>query len=227
MDETTTGTENTGQAEGETKPQTPPAAASKEEAGTTPKEDTPTLTQAQAEELAKKAASDALAKAGRDAKTLAKQKEDLEKWQKYRDEVEAKKDAEELERYKDDPEKLDVVKERQALRKREADLKKREAEHAAEIAAANEAKLEITCFEIAQEFDIKPEDLKEAAQELELTTKEQIASLAKRMGKGEPAQPTDDKGKKPPAKPPDSGKNTGGSEKTYKEKLDERYPTMT
>jgi hypothetical protein len=229
MDETTTGTENTGQAEGETKSQTPPAAASEGEAGTTPKEDTPTLTQTQAEEIATKAVNDALAKAGRDAKSLAKQREELENWQKYRDEVEAKKDEDELERYKDDPERLDVVKERQKLRKEKSDHEKWWRERQADVEAANAAKLEITCFEIAQEYDIKPEDLKDAVIELDLKTEEQIKAQAKWMSKGKPEAPSDDKGNKPPAappKPPDSGRNMGGGEKNEQQKLDERYPTM-
>jgi len=167
-------------------------------------EDEPTLTQAQADEIADKKVGDALRVAGRDAKALEKQRTALEAWQKQKDEAE-------LERYKDDPDKLDVIKERQALAKERA-------EHEAEIKAANDAKLEIACFRLGGQYGVKPEDLKEAAVEFGLKSGEQIESLAKRMAKGEPS------GETPPATPPlkPMSSKTMGGERSFKQ-LEQDY----
>lgn len=197
---------NTGNPEEEEGKQAPPEAAP---GGKTevPKEE-PTLTKTQAEGMVQKARI----KGGWDAKALSNREAAVkagevaqEAWRKEQ------RDAE-LAAAGEDEEAVARVKRKWDLDDREAALKTSEATHAAEIKAANDAKLEITCFTIAGEHGVKPEDLKEAAIEFGLKTEEQIESLAKRMAKGEPP--------KEPPKRPDSSRTMGGApELTGRQKM--------
>jgi len=185
-------------------PQDPSGAAQDPSGGAagTSKTEPETFTKEQAD----KRVSDELSKAGRTAKALEAREEAVKAREEEHEERQKQKDEAELERYKDDPEKLDVIKERQENRKEKEQLARERAEHAAEIQAANATKLETTCFGIAQEHGVDASELKDAAVEYKLTSKEQIESLAKRMAKGEP-------GGKPPATPPlkpMSSKTMGG-----------------
>jgi hypothetical protein len=89
---------------------------------------------------------------------------------------------------------------KKTLDEREKTIKSRED-------AANAVQHEIDCFNIARDNKLKPEDLKAAADELGLASKEQIAALAKRLGgtTGTGASFT-----------PDSGRTTGGGIDTSK-----------
>ena len=179
------------------------------------KQGTPQTPRTFTEAEVQKQVSDALSKAGRDAKSLEKRETDirtqLEKiaqWQKQRD-------MEADERLKGNPEALDwLQKKRQLQQEREA-LEREKAEHAELIKSANETKKEITLWEIAQKHDIDAGELKDACEELGLATKEQFEGVAKRMAKA---------GTKPPQTPlkPDSGKTTGGSRDTSSMSADEK-----
>lgn len=196
MEDPTKDPTNTGPGKGG---ESPPGPAQKEKPGTP--EEKPTLTQSQADEMVQ----NARIKMGWDAKTLETRKGELDAQAESLKGWQDAKDAAEREAVKDDPEKLDVVVERQKLAAREATLKASEATHAADIKAANDGKLEIACFTIGTEHGVKPEDLKEAAIKYNLTSKELVEDLAKRMASGE-APP------KTPGKRPDSGRTLGGGE---------------
>lgn len=194
------------------------------EAGTTSETEPETFTKEQAD----KQTSDALSKAGRDAKSLDKRGKDLDtrdeaikaehdriaQWQRDRD-------AEELEAAKDNPEAMDYLKKKQELgvsktqlTSDRATLDKNVADHKELLDAAEATKMEITIWDIAKEQKVDPGELKEACAELNLETKEQIESIAKRMAKagGEPL--------KEPLKPDSSRTKGGGTEpKTADDKL--------
>lgn len=159
-----------------------------------------------------KAVSDALATAGREAKSLETRGKDLNareeaikaerakitQWQKERDDVE-------LESVRDDPEKLSLFQKTQALREKgeqlesdRATLEKDKLEHSARIQVAEQTEREIAIWEIAKEYGVDPMALKE----LNITDVEQLKRVAKAMGTG----------KAPPKAPitPDSGMTEGG-----------------
>ncbi len=159
------------------------------------------------EEEFNKRVSDALAKAGRDAKALADQKASIEAQQQ---EIEATKaeiaemqkriDEAELEAARGDPSKLREYQAKKSykdriatLDAREKDLKKQQAafardkaEHTEKVRAAEEVTLGIKLYEIAARHELNPEDLKAGVKDLNLTTVEQAESLAKRMGQRPP-----------------------------------------
>lgn len=167
-------------------------------------------------EEAQKQTSDALAAAGRDAKSLDVRGKSLDareealkaeqakitQWQTERDEAEE-------ESLKDDPEGLKFLRKKQALATKEkkfsddrATLERDEAEHKARLDAAEETEREIVIWEIAQKLGIDASKLKELSTDLNLQTKEQIERAAKEMAAG----------KAPPKTPLtlDTGKTGGG-----------------
>jgi len=193
----------------------------------------------EAEKRAQKAASDALAKAGRDAKALEQKgkdletregalKTELEQWQKERDEAE-------LAAARDDADRLPLVQEKQALRRKEEELNEKEAklerdkaQHQAELDEAATTKKQTGCWKIAQQYAeaIGAEvgelavKLKELDLDLEATEK-----VAKAWSEGRtPEPPKVDKDGNPFK--PLSGRTSGGGEKSQDERLKERYPKM-
>jgi hypothetical protein len=170
---------------------------------------TETITQAQMDEAVRKATSDALAKAGRDAKTLAEREARLKEQEaKYQD-WERKQQESEDEKYREDPDGLRLLKERRALKAEREEIERLRKEHESEKAAhaelltkAEETELELTVWRTATEKGVDAEKLKEKAVKFGLKTPEQITELAETMAYATAQQ-----------KPPlhfDSGKGTGG-----------------
>jgi hypothetical protein len=173
--------------------------ASKGSEGTTPTEKA--KTQYTQEEVDKLLQADRI-KRGRDDKTLTNRGADLdarEEAVKAReakaDELERQQDAAELAAARGDPVKLAVYQAKQAdktraksLNEREAAIVKREqeqtrkeAEHAETVKSTQQTQLEMKLYEIAAKHEINPEELKKGMAELNLTTAEQVESLAKRI----------------------------------------------
>jgi len=170
---------------------------SSEEKGTSPKE-AKTYTEKEFQERV----SDALAKAGRDAKSLADQKASIEAQQQEIDatkaeinEMQKRIDEAELEAATGDPDKLrelqakksyrdqlaDLSTKKKELDRREAEITRKEAEHAETVKAAEQHQMEMSLWEIAAEAEINPQTLKDGVKELNLTTVEQAKALAKRL----------------------------------------------
>jgi hypothetical protein len=151
------------------------------------------------EEEVNKRISDALAAKGRDAKTLTDREASLKAerevieadkvkiadWQRQRDETE-------LAEARRDPDKLAAWQKKQNDKTRDAEfatretnLKKREAEHAEMVKAAQETQMEIKLWEIGVKYKVDPVILKDTMKDLNLTTVEQAEALAKRLTAGE------------------------------------------
>jgi len=176
--------------------------SSKGEQGTS--EQTPeTFTKAQVDKIK----SDALAEVGRTAKALEErekaiksQTDEIAQWKK-------EQEAAQEEAARDDPVALKQLRQKQKLDAQEADFNKLKADHEkwwgerqAEVEEVKTTKFEIAVFNIAQKNGADASTLKDAAVEFNLTTEEQIESLAKRLAKGEPTK----------SMKLDSGKTTGG-----------------
>jgi len=193
------------------------------------------------EQEVEKAKNDALAAAGRDAKSLETKeaainaREEAIKAEEAKiDEIRRQRDVEELAEARGDPDKLaayqakksreqedtDLKAQRSAIKKEREQLDRDKAEHEAEIKAVKETQLEIELWKIAEAEGVDPVELKDMMKDLNLTTVEQAKVAAKRLNK-KPVGGT--------AKPliPVSGVTSGGpGEKSEEKKLKERYPTM-
>lgn len=213
-----------------------PGQASGGTEGTTPKE-AKTYTEQEVE----KAKNDALAAAGRDAKSLETKeaainaREEAIKAEEAKiDEIRRQRDVEELAEARGDPDKLaayqakkgreqedtDLKAQRSAIKKDREQLDRDKAEHEAEIKAARETQLEIELWKIAEAEGVDPVELKDMMKDLNLTTVEQAKVAAKRLNK----KPVDGTAK---SLIPVSGVTSGGTgEKSEEKKLKERYPTM-
>ena len=169
--------------------------SSKGEQGTS--EQTPeTFTKAQVDKIK----SDALAEVGRTAKALEEREDKIAQWKK-------EQEAAQEEAARDDPVALKQLRQKQKLDAQEANFNKLKADHEkwwgerqAEVEEVKTTKFEIAVFNIAQKNGVDASTLKDAAVEFNLTTEEQIESLAKRLAKGEPTK----------SMKLDSGKTTGG-----------------
>lgn len=161
-----------------------------------------------------KARSDALAAAGRDAKSIEKQREEanrlLAEAQEAADKARQRQRDAELEAAKDDPDELsrirkahqiedDLNKERTEFNKEKATLERERAEHQAEIEEAQSTKREIMVWDVATKHNVDAERLKDLSEKYKLSTKEEIDELARQIGK--PKEPVLS----------DSGRTTGGT----------------
>lgn len=186
------------------------------------------------QESQNKAVSDALALAGRDAKSITDRMGEATQILSDANALKAKvedaqaalqktKDDAELEAAKGNPDLQTLYKLKQTLRTQEADLIKREADlttkvklHEEKLTAADATKREIVIWGVAQKYTLDPAVLKTKADELKLTTDEQLDTLAKAMSEGKDTAGLHG----------DTGKTTGAGEKTVEQKLKDRYPTM-
>jgi len=171
--------------------------SSEDKQGTSPKE-----AKTYTDEEVNKRVSDALAKAGRDAKALADQKASIEAQQQEIDatkseidEMQKRIDEAELEAARGDPDKLRDLQTKKSYKdqlaalstkkkeqdKREAELNRREAENAETVKSAQQHQMEMSLWEIAAEAGINPQTLKDGVKDLNLTTVEQAKALAKRL----------------------------------------------
>lgn len=186
-----------------------PSAATQE----TPKAP-PTFT----EDQVKKAVSDALAKAGREAKSLSEKETAIAAREKAISEAEARRETEERERLKDKPEELTIYdrkRQMDAEAKRIAEEKKAieadKASHQAELDEAKALKHEMAVFNLATELNVDANTLKDTG----IADLEQL----KKVGAMLP--------KKSVSVQVDSGKTAGGStltsEMISKMSPDERY----
>jgi hypothetical protein len=223
-------------------PLQPTGQASEGDKGITPKAETKTYTQEDVNRAIEKAKNDALAAAGRDAKTLAQRQADLDArdagikaQQAEIDDIKRQRDAAELEEARRDPSKLTAYQarkakeqeqqslqaEKEALKKDRAAFERDKAEHTAAIQAAQEMQLEIDVWEIGAEFGINPVTLKDTMKDLNLTTAEQAKALAKSM-KDALKRPAETEGETKPEEEfnPASGVTSGIGANPTNEQLD-------
>lgn len=205
----------------------------------TPPQPPRTYSEEEIQKVTKKAVNDALAQAGRDAKTLAEkeaavkaqqgtvadQLKAIEDWQKQRD-------AEELAAARSDPVKLTAYQLKQQERTRKATLEAQASEIAKRDAALKEREdkiaerekthaqieLEDAIWEISAEAYVNPTILKDTMTTLGLTTIEQARALAKTLN---PAgqRPPEGQGKEGQKLTPASGISAGAG-KPSNEQLD-------
>jgi len=142
-----------------------------------------TYTKAQLDEAVVKARSDALAKAGRDAKALearevsiAEQEKKHQQWQREQEEAEAEK-------YRDDPEGMKSLQEKRRQKQEREALDADKAAHAEKLTRADELELEVNVWKAAQSKGIDASELKDVCAELGLKTEAQINRQAEIMGK--------------------------------------------
>jgi hypothetical protein len=175
-------------------------------------------------------------KRGRDDKTLATRKADLDAQHETItaklariEEWERQQDATELAEAQKDPAKMRAYQAKQAentraktLDQREADLKKREQEHtrkeaetAETVRAAQQHQMDTKVYEIAARHELNPEDLKAGLKDLNLTTVEQAEALAKRLGR----PPEGEKKTTTPVSVPTTGGARGTPTQEQREKM--------
>jgi uncharacterized protein (DUF3084 family) len=186
------------------------------------------------EEELQKAKSDALAAAGRDAKSLSEkeatlkadreavetEKTKIADWERRREQAEqdeARKDPDKLAAWqKKQTEKTrdaEFTKREQDVKKREQDLARREAETAETVKAAQETTLGVKVYEIAAKYDLNPEELRKDMKDLTLTTLEQLEKYAKRISTTGQRPPGDEGAKVTTA--PVTVPTSGGARKDY------------
>jgi hypothetical protein len=175
-----TGATQAGQADNTTLPAgSPPASTANAGTPATPKTYT--------EEDINKAVQAALTKAGR---TAAKER-DIEAREAKLKEAEEAREAAELESVKNDPSKLDVLKEKQRIRKERAELEQAKAlleaektQHAERLTKAEQFERQQSITVIATEFKGDAKILTAKADELGITDPARIKALAKTLWPG-------------------------------------------
>ncbi len=198
--------------------------ASGSEAGTTPAEETQTLTKAQAEEMVTKAVQKARIDAGRDAKTLEQREQAVKtKEEKHAQAVQARRERE-IEDVRDDAGALKDTRAKHKLEDTNAELAKTKSELDAEREKGKQrdevvAKTtqEQNAREIATRLNVDEKTLSALSKHTD-GSKEAIEAMAQALPKmGEVKKPVT----------PDSGKTIGGEGTTDQKRLDKLYPTMT
>jgi hypothetical protein len=183
------------------------ATPSTPQTGSTSQETPKTFTESDMQ----KAVSDALAKAGRDAKALTEQRALLDKektehsaWQTEREKAQREKEDAALdEATKDAPEQKATLKQyreklREERRKLDEDRVAFEQErtaHSGDIETAKQTRFEIDVFDAAKAAGVDAQSLKDAATDLSITGQPAIEKLAARMPKKATAQEHVDSGK--------------------------------
>lgn len=139
-----------------------------------------------------KAVSDALSKAGRDAKSLEGREQSLKEREEAIRAKEAETETKELEEAKSDPQKLqtyqakkarkeqqqDIEAQKAQVKKERAELERDKVEHEAELKAARETQREIAIWKIAEKYSVDPVMLKDLNIPLD-----QTEAVAKRLQK--------------------------------------------
>lgn len=166
-----------------------------------------TFTEAQVQ----KAVNDALAKAGRDAKSFEAREKTIKEAQAKADEWQRQQDEAEAEKHRDNPDGLKALRTKQELKKAQDALKKAQddfeaekASHAEKLTRAEETELELSVWKAAQAKGIDAGKLKEKCLKFGLKTEEQITDMAETMSDGKTSA------EEPPLHT-DSGKGKGGS----------------
>jgi len=163
---------------------------------------------------AQKLVSDALAKAGRDAKSLETKKAELDRQAQELTDWQARKDEEERKAVEGNPELLDVYQQRKALREKEATFKKeqdefeqKKLEHQVEVESAREVQRDVDIFDIVQEYEGGDAmKLKTLCVNFNATSKEQIRKAADTLWEKKGTQSSSDTTKQKR----DSGMTIGG-----------------
>ena len=208
---------------------TPSKDSSAGEGGTTSQETPQTYTKQQMD----KAVSDALSQAGRDAKALETQRNELtqqaeaiettkQEIEKYRQD----QDAAFMEAVKNNPDAVNWAEKNKELQAKEKELKKQLAdfnktklEYDAQIKAAQETQKEINIFSVASEKKVDPQRLKTLSDKFGITDKDKLAELADEIASkgGTSTQDVHI----------DSGMTKGApGEKSEEQRLKDRYPSM-
>lgn len=201
-------------AEGEFKDltgqETPPVKP--ETTSTEPTKETPPAPKTYTEEDRKtweKSVSDAKANEGRLRKAHEQALSDKKALEERIADIERKAEEAELEKYKDDPETLDVVKERQQLRKEKLAVEAEKRRHADDLAEVQSYKRQKTASEIAAKYGVNADTLIDLSD----GTPEKMEALAKVLPKLVPETPKTPEKKEEKKEVPhaDSGLGNGGS----------------
>ncbi len=176
----------------QTSPSAAPSAA-KQETPATPK----TFTESDVQ----KAVNDALAKAGREAKSIETARTEIAKREADIRKAEQDRELAELESVKDKPEELSIIQRKQKLaadiRAHNAEAEKKQQEwaaHEVELAELKATKYEMSVFAVAEKNGVSADLLKAKATELGITDTAGVEKLAAIMPK-KMAPPTTDSGK--------------------------------
>jgi len=152
---------------------------------------TSTEPQTYSQEQLTKAISDALAKAGRDDKSLSARDAAVKAREDALAEQDRQRDAAELAEAQKDPGQLAVYQKKQAdkqrgksLDDREAEINRSKAENEAEITAARERDKEITIISVASAKGIDPVRLKTLSEQFNVEGKEKLEELAAEITSG-------------------------------------------
>lgn len=150
-------------------------------------QDTRTFT----EKDVQKAISDALSKAGRDAKSLEKERQELAAWREEREKEQRRRDEQELEEARGDEGKLSQIQRERKIREEQNRIKaenealeRAKAEHAEKLRKADEAEKEINIWNIARKYGLDANSLKTDCAELGLETPEKIEAYANKHKSG-------------------------------------------
>ncbi len=192
-------------------PQTGDASKGKQE---TPEKAPETFAKEQVQEIAQKAASDALAKAGRTAKAFEQREEAIKaREEKHTDEVRARRERE-LENVQDDASALTKVRAKHKLEEVNSELAKLKSELEAEREKGKQRDGEVVVStqernarEIATHLNVEEKTLLALSKRTD-GSKEAIEEIAQALPKlGEPKKPVT----------PDSGKTLGGGTLTVEQ----------
>ena len=147
--------------------------------------ETPTITKAEMDKAIEKARSDALAKAGRDAKALEAREKQIAEREKAHEEWQRRQEEAEEEAARGDAGKLADLqrkrKERDERKKLEDDraaFEKEKSEHAEKLTRAEELEQEISVWKAAQKHGLDAEALKEKCAKFGFKTEQQISDFA-------------------------------------------------
>lgn len=149
---------------------------------------TPTEPETYTKEQADKLVNDALSMAGRDAKSLETTRQSLAEMQKGIEAAQAEiqqwkenQDKAFLEANKDNPDAIDWYQKKQELQRQITEFNKLKLQYDGDIQAAKDTKFEVITWKVAGANKVDPTKLKELAVKLNLTTEEQIDTLAKNL----------------------------------------------
>jgi hypothetical protein len=159
-----------------------------------------TYTEEEVKQAVEKAKSDALAKAGRDAKSFELREKSLTEREEAIKAKEVEIEAAELEEARTDPTKMqtyqakqakkqqlaDINTERAKLKKDREDFERDKTEHEAEITAARETQREIDIWELGEKYGLDPVMLKDLNLPLD-----QTETVAKRLAQNKPPETTE------------------------------------
>ncbi len=181
--------------------------------GSTSEQETPTLTASQAQKIAEKARSDALAEVGRYKKSAETAIKSMEAVEKRLSRIEEERFNSELENARDDTDKLREIRRRQDDSRKRAEVEERERKVGVEKAEFDERIKRAEAIErrelsrtVATEYSVDSNTLEKFGG----TERDAMVELAKTLSKV--GTDENEQGRARMTEPPDSGKTKGGGQ---------------